>query len=80
MDEIRNCHFVKLFQPRYVQEHNVDGLALTWERSYTVFNFLRPKELPTYDSSSRFSISMDTEALFKRIIGLVPAECNPGRC
>uniref|UniRef100_A0A1B6KZB6 Uncharacterized protein n=1 Tax=Graphocephala atropunctata TaxID=36148 RepID=A0A1B6KZB6_9HEMI len=82
LEQIFYClygHPMKRNKPRYVQEHNVNGLELTWARSHQVLSLLRPKELPTYDSSSKCSISADTETLLQRIIQLVPPETNPKR-
>ncbi|XP_075228430.1 calcineurin-binding protein cabin-1-like isoform X2 [Lycorma delicatula] len=80
MEQIFYClygHPIKKNRPRYVQEHNANGLALTWSRSWLVYRFLKPRELPMYDSSARYSISQDTEAFFRRIVDSIPNENNP---
>ncbi|XP_054272503.1 calcineurin-binding protein cabin-1-like [Macrosteles quadrilineatus] len=82
LEQIFYClygHPIKRNKPRYVHEHHVNGVELTWTRSHQVLSLLRPKELPTYDSSSKCSISADTETLLRRIIELVPSEMNPAR-
>ncbi|RZF32702.1 hypothetical protein LSTR_LSTR004130 [Laodelphax striatellus] len=72
-------HPLKKNKPRHIIEHNAMGLALTWNRSQLVYRYFKPRELPMYDSSVRCSITQDTEALFRRIVGLVPADMDPGR-
>lgn len=54
------------------------GLALTWSRANQLFDFYYPSELPSYDGLSKsFTIHSDTEAIFKKIIALIPEEIKP---
>lgn len=56
------------------------GLALTWPRARQLIHFYQPPELPSYDGLSKsYTISSDTEALFKQIISLIPEEIKPSK-
>lgn len=55
----------------------MDPLPLTWERSFQLYEFYGPGYLPEFNSYKNASISADLEQLLKRIIALVPQNCNP---
>lgn len=56
------------------------GLALTWPRARQLVNFYQPQELPSYDGLTKTStINSDIEAMFKKIIPLIPNEIHPGK-
>lgn len=56
------------------------GLALTWSRAIQLFKFYYPQELPSYDGLSKaFTINSDTEAIFKKVIALIPDEIKPSK-
>lgn len=56
------------------------GLALTWPRARQLIHFYKPLELPSYDGLSKsFTISSDTEILFKKVINLIPEEIKPSK-
>lgn len=58
-------------------DHNVDPLSLTWERSFQLYEFYGPDCLPEFNSYKNASISSDLEQLLKRIVVLVPNNCDP---
>ncbi|XP_072762606.1 calcineurin-binding protein cabin-1 isoform X3 [Anoplolepis gracilipes] len=64
---------------KYLQDHLVPQMELTWEGAQLLFDFYKPKQLPNFQSPRLLSISMDTEILFKRIIRLVPRESDPNQ-
>jgi len=56
------------------------GLALTWPRASQLAHFYHPLELPTYDGLSKAcTINSDTEAIFKKVIALIPKELEPSK-
>ncbi|KAL1132152.1 hypothetical protein AAG570_010109 [Ranatra chinensis] len=81
VDQIFYCLYgqQKKNKGRHIIDHNVLGLAMTWNRAQQVFIFTKPRSLPSYDSSGRCCISSDTEYLYAKLIKLVPDECNPNR-
>ncbi|CAH0547224.1 unnamed protein product [Brassicogethes aeneus] len=62
---------------RHLADHNVDPLSLTWERAFQLYEFYGPDCLPEFNSYKNVSITADLEQLLKRIIALVPPECDP---
>lgn len=70
---------VNKIRPKYLQDHMVPQMELTWEGAQLLFDFYKPKQLPNFQSPRLLSISMDTEMLFKRIIRLVPRESDPNQ-
>lgn len=66
-------------RPKYLQDHGVPQMELTWDGAQLLFDFYKPKQLPNFQSPRILSISMDTEILFKRIIRLVPQESDPNQ-
>ncbi|XP_029179074.1 calcineurin-binding protein cabin-1-like [Nylanderia fulva] len=70
---------VNKIRPKYLQDHMVPQMELTWEGAQLLFDFYKPKQLPNFQSPRLLSISTDTEILFKRIIRLVPRESDPNQ-
>ncbi|CAH1731820.1 unnamed protein product [Aphis gossypii] len=83
VDQIFYClytHLIKRNKPRHVQDHHSMGLALTWPRARQLMHFYQPQELPSYDGISKiFTINSDTEAMFKKVIALIPEDIKPNR-
>ncbi|XP_069674696.1 calcineurin-binding protein cabin-1-like isoform X2 [Periplaneta americana] len=71
------AHPNKKTKARYLQDHGVPQISLTWERGMQLYQFYQPDELPEFDSYRVASITADVESLFKRIAGLIPDHCNP---
>ncbi|KAG8239967.1 hypothetical protein J437_LFUL019546, partial [Ladona fulva] len=69
-------HPSKKTKARYLQEHGVPPIPLTWDRAMQVFECLKPDNLPEFDSYQVGSISVEVEQLFRRITALVPPECD----
>lgn len=65
-------------QARYLTDHNVTPIPLTWARGMQLFELFRPDETPSFDSLRINLISSDTEVLFRRIAALIPDENDPG--
>lgn len=63
--------------PKHILDHRVPMMPLTWERAQLLFDFYKPKQLPNFQSPRHLSISIDTEVLFRRIIGEVPKDSDP---
>lgn len=70
---------VNKMRPKYIQEHGVPQMELTWEGAQLLFDFYKPKQLPNFQSPKILSISSDTETLLKRIIRLVPQDSDPNQ-
>lgn len=71
-------HPSKKAKARYLTEHNVTSIPLTWKRGIQLFDLFRPDETPSYDSLRVNLISSETEVLFRRIAALIPDENDPG--
>lgn len=65
-------------QARYLQDHGVPQIPLTWARGMQLYQFYLPDELPEFDSYRVTSITSDVECLLKRIAALVPSQYSPG--
>jgi hypothetical protein len=65
-------------QARYLQDHGVPQIPLTWERGMQLYQFYLPDELPEFDSYRVTSISADVECLLRRTAALVPPHYKPG--
>lgn len=65
-------------QARYLQDHGVPQIPLTWEQGMQLYQFYLPDELPEFDSYRVSSISADVECLLRRIAALVPPHYKPG--
>ncbi|XP_017876030.1 calcineurin-binding protein cabin-1-like [Ceratina calcarata] len=68
---------VNKLRPKYIEEHGVHAMEVTWEGAQLLFDFYKPKQIPEYNSPKTLTISADTEALFKRIMKLIPPESDP---
>lgn len=66
----------KKIKGRYLQDHSVPQITLTFDRAQQLLEFYRPDELPEFDSFRLGSITADAESLFKKILTLVPPECD----
>lgn len=67
----------KKTKPKYLEDHRVPQIELTWEGAQLLFDFYRPDVLPEYDTPRAASINADTHSLFKKVISLVPEEHDP---
>ncbi|XP_073971661.1 calcineurin-binding protein cabin-1-like isoform X2 [Rhodnius prolixus] len=81
VDQIFYCLYgqQKKNKARHIVDHNVLGLAMTWNRAQQVFVFARPRELPSYDSTGRCCVTGDMENLYLKLLEMVPNELNPER-
>ena len=70
------CHPSKKSKARYLVDHGVSSLALTWNRCSLLFDVVRPQKVPEFDDYKALSITSDTEALLRRFVALVPDEFN----
>lgn len=75
---ITNVFIFLFLQARYLTDHNVSCIPLTWDRGMQLFELFRPDETPSYDSLRINLIGSDTEVLFRRIAALIPDENDPG--
>ena len=66
------AHPSKKSRNRHLQDHNVSQIGLKWERALVLFNYYKPKKLPEHDDVKTASISIDAEALLRRIVALIP--------
>ncbi|XP_076756592.1 calcineurin-binding protein cabin-1 isoform X1 [Xylocopa sonorina] len=64
-------------RPKYIEDHGVHAMDVTWEGAQLLFDFYKPKQIPDFNSPRSLTISADTEDLFKRIIKLIPPESDP---
>ncbi|XP_050679518.1 calcineurin-binding protein cabin-1-like [Leptidea sinapis] len=69
-------HPEKKSKVKYLLDHNVPPRTLDWERAQQLYEIFRPPILPALEGKLS-GISSDTEALFLRIITLLPNECDP---
>lgn len=74
----QNYLYFFFLQARYLTDHNVNSIPLTWQRGIQLFDLFRPDEVPSYDSLRINLISSETEVLFRRIAALIPDEKDPG--
>ncbi|XP_043215817.1 calcineurin-binding protein cabin-1-like [Amphibalanus amphitrite] len=83
--ELEQCFFCLYGHPerrraaRDLQDHGVPPVTLTWPRAQLLYYYFCPCELPRFDSYRDLSISADDEALFQRVMALVPEESSPDR-
>ena len=66
------AHPSKKSRNRHLQDHNVSQIGLKWDRALVLFNYYKPKKLPEHDDVKTASISIDAEALLRRIVALIP--------
>ncbi|GAB6026876.1 Calcineurin-binding protein cabin-1, variant 2 [Chamberlinius hualienensis] len=77
---IEQCFFCLYGHPnkktkaKYLQEHGAPKITLTWDRAVSVFDYFKPKELPSFDSVKTVSISAELENLLRRIYSLILPE------
>lgn len=71
------AHPNKKTKARYLQDHGVPQILLTWARGMQLYQFYLPDELPEFDSYRVTSITSDVECLLKRIAALVPSQYSP---
>lgn len=67
----------KRTKPKYLEDHRVPQIELTWEGGQLLFDFYRPDQLPEFDTPRAASINAETHSLFKKVISLVPDEHDP---
>ncbi|KAK6618665.1 hypothetical protein RUM43_013056 [Polyplax serrata] len=72
-------HPNKKSKARYLTDHNVNCIPLTWQRGIQLFDLFRPDEIPAYDSLRINLISSETEVLFRRIAALIPDDKDPAQ-
>lgn len=77
IEQIFFCLYEHLKKPKkqIIEDHNAKRIELTWEMSQLLFEFYRPEILPNIIGPG--VITQDIEALLKRILRLMPAECDP---
>ncbi|CAL8077936.1 unnamed protein product [Orchesella dallaii] len=84
-DETRNCmeqaifclysHPSKKSKVKNLKDHNSPGIILSWKMCPLLYNYYCPDELPEFDSYG--SIGAEVEALFQRLLEIVPIELKP---
>lgn len=62
---------------KYLEEHGVPQMKLTWEAAQQLYDFYKLDTLPAIDDYKVLSITSEMENLFKRITRLVPPESDP---
>ncbi|ODM96024.1 Calcineurin-binding protein cabin-1 [Orchesella cincta] len=84
-DETRNCmeqaifclysHPSKKSKVKNLKDHNAPGIILSWKMCPLLYNYYCPDELPEFDSYG--SIGAEVEALFQRLLEIVPLDLMP---
>ncbi|XP_041982618.1 calcineurin-binding protein cabin-1-like [Aricia agestis] len=61
---------------KYLMDHSVTAQELDWKRAQQLYEIFRPAALPELEGKIP-GITADTEALFQRILELMPSELDP---
>ncbi|KYO31630.1 calcineurin-binding protein cabin-1 isoform E [Alligator mississippiensis] len=67
----------KKSKARYLEEHSVQQVDLTWEDALFMFEYFKPKTLPEFDSYKTSTVSADLANLLKKIATIVPRTDKP---
>nr|XP_032522734.1 calcineurin-binding protein cabin-1-like [Danaus plexippus plexippus] len=63
---------------KHLRDHKAAPKVLNWKRAEQIYDIFRPVNIPAIEGINP-EISMETEALFQRILSLLPAECDPSK-
>ncbi|XP_035412542.1 calcineurin-binding protein cabin-1 isoform X7 [Cygnus atratus] len=67
----------KKSKARYLEEHSVQQVDLTWEDALFMFEYFKPKTLPEFDSYKTSTVSADLANLLKKTATIVPRTDKP---
>ncbi|XP_064296324.1 calcineurin-binding protein cabin-1 [Phalacrocorax carbo] len=67
----------KKSKARYLEEHSVQQVDLTWEDALFMFEYFKPKTLPEFDSYKTSTVSADLANLLKKTATIVPRTGKP---
>jgi len=68
-------HPSKISKVKYLTDHSCPGVPLEWGHCQQLYEYFKPAELPEFDTYD--NINSETEALFQRILSVVPSEMKP---
>uniref|UniRef100_UPI00358F5181 calcineurin-binding protein cabin-1-like isoform X2 n=1 Tax=Myxine glutinosa TaxID=7769 RepID=UPI00358F5181 len=63
----------KKAKARYLEDHGVRQVELTWAEARPLFEFFRPRQLPEFDSYKASTVSADLANLLRRLVPLIPS-------
>uniref|UniRef100_A0A8C4NFU0 Calcineurin binding protein 1 n=1 Tax=Eptatretus burgeri TaxID=7764 RepID=A0A8C4NFU0_EPTBU len=63
----------KKAKARYLEDHGVRQVELTWAAARPLFEFFRPRQLPEFDSYKASTVSADLANLLRRLVPLIPS-------
>lgn len=70
-------HPSKKSKVKNLKDHNSEGIPLTWDCCSLLYQFYCPDEIPEFDSYGSGSIGSEVEALFQRILNMMPPGMSP---
>ncbi|MBN3283829.1 CABIN protein, partial [Polyodon spathula] len=62
---------------RYLEEHSVQQVDLMWSEALFLFEYVKPKTLPEFDSYKASTVSADLANLLRKISFIVPRSETP---
>ncbi|XP_051510129.1 calcineurin-binding protein cabin-1 isoform X1 [Myxocyprinus asiaticus] len=67
----------KKSKARYLEDHSATQVELHWNDAIFMFEYLKPKTLPEFDSYKTSTVSADLANLLRRLSGIIPRDDGP---